>query len=106
MEFDLIAICGITFLVAVLVFLVSWGICYAIYINMRSWTDDYLFLTWLIALIIGVCAWVGLIFMGIGLNTNAHKAYIQSYLMQKQTIHLKIGRLEALQEHKKQPVQT
>lgn len=87
---NLFEIIGVTFLIAVLIFLASWGVCFSIYDNMTKWTYDYSFLTWLIALIIGVCAWVGFIFVGIQINTNSEKAYLQKYLIQKETIEMSL----------------
>lgn len=87
---NLFLICFITLLLAGLVFLASWGICCAIQDNMRSWSYDYWFLTWLIALIIGIGAWVGFAFIGVQLNTNSHRAYLQKYLIQKETIEMSL----------------
>lgn len=87
---NLFLICFITLLLAGLVFLASWGICCAIYDNMGKWAYDYRFLTWLIALIIAVCAWIGFIFIGVQLNTNSEKAYLQKYLIQKETIEMSL----------------
>lgn len=99
---SLLLIIFLTLLIAVLVFLASWGICLAIYDNIKvnslvqnKWkyyekVQDKGFLTWLIPLIIGVCAWVGFIFVGVQLNTNSHKAYLQKYLIQKETIEMSL----------------
>ena len=87
---NLLLICFLTLLLAGLVFLASWGICFAIYDNMTKWTYDYGFLIWLIALIIAVCAWIGFIFIGVQLNTNDHRAYLQKYLIQKETIEMSL----------------
>lgn len=87
---DLLVICFITLLIAGIVFIASWGICCAIHNNMRSWSYDYEFLTWLIALIISIGAWIGLTFIGVELNTDSHKAYLQKYLAQKETIEMSL----------------
>ena len=87
---DLLVICFLTFILAGFVFLASWGICCAIHNNMRSWTDRYWFLTWLIALIIGIGDWIGFTFIGVQLNTDSHKAYLQKYLIQKETIEMSL----------------
>lgn len=91
MEFDLIAICMIGFLISALVF----GVFMLIY----ALSDYYTTLKWVKPLIISICLWVGIIFLGIGLNTNGHKAYIQSYLIQKQTIETSVdnGNLSGLE---------
>ena len=87
---NLLVICFLTFIFAGLVFLASWGICCAIHNNMRSWTYEYWFLTWLIALIIGIGALIGFTFIGVKLNTDSHKAYLQKYLIQKETIEMSL----------------
>lgn len=87
---NLFIICLATLLIAGLVFLASWGICCAIHDKIRGWTYDYWFLTWLIALIIGIGAWIGFTFIGVKLNTDSHKAYLQKYLVQKETIEMSL----------------
>ena len=87
---DLFLICFVTLLIAGLVFLASWGICCAIQGNMISWAYDYWFLTWLIALFISIGVWIGFIFIGIQINTNSEKAYLQKYLIQKETIEMSL----------------
>ena len=95
---NLFLIIFITLLIAGLVFLASWGINCGIYdnIEMKMWRKKHIsienkyFLTWLIALIIGIGAWVGFIFVGMQLNTNSHRAYLQKYLIQKETIEMSL----------------
>ena len=47
-------------------------------------------MTWLIALIIGIGSWIGFTFIGVKLNTDSHKAYLQKYLIQKETIEMSL----------------
>ena len=35
---------------------------------------------------VSFCVWIGLIFIGIGINTESEKIYIKEYLAQKETI--------------------
>jgi hypothetical protein len=87
---NLLVICFLTLLISGFVFLASWGICCAIHDNMRSWNYRYWFLTWLIALIIGIGAWIGFTFIGVKLNTDSHKVFLQVYLVQKETIEMSL----------------
>lgn len=87
---SILGIIGLTLLISVVVFFLSWGFCCLIQAYMTKWSDDYWFLTWLISLIIAICAWIGFIFIGIGIYTEEERIFIARFEAQKQTIEMSL----------------
>lgn len=87
---SIFGIIALTLLISVIVFFLSWGLCYLIQEYMEKWSDDYWFLTWLISLIIAICAWIGFIFIGIGTYTEEERIFIARFEAQKQTIEMSL----------------
>lgn len=87
---SIFGIIGLTLLIAIIVFFVSWGLCVLIQENMRNWSYNYWFLTWLISLIIAICVWIGSTFIGIGIYTEEERLFIAKFEAQKQTIEMSL----------------
>ena len=83
-------IIGLTFLISVIVFFLSWGFCYLVYENIKKRRCEYRFLTWLMPLIVAICAWIGFTFVGIGIYTEEERIFIAGFEAQKQTIEMSL----------------
>lgn len=78
--FGIIAIC-----------LLIWGIFFLVAVALPYALDcfeDYLYLK--IATTITIMLFIGSIFIGIGLNTESEKVFVQKYLAQKETIEMSL----------------
>ena len=87
---NIFEIIGLTLLISIVVFFLSWGFCCLIQAYMEKWSNDYWFLTWLISLIIAICAWMGFTFVGIGIYTEEERIFIARFEAQKQTIEMSL----------------
>lgn len=87
---SIFGIIALTLLISIVVFFLIWGLCYLVYENIKKRRCEYRFLTWLIPLIIAICAWIGFIFIGIGIYTEEERIFIVGFEAQKQTIEMSL----------------
>ena len=65
------------------------GLLYVV-INIPCFVDEYLGAYFITNSIIVAILWIASIFIGIGINTQEEKVYVQKYLAQKQTIEMSL----------------
>lgn len=80
---SIFGIIGICFLIVFAIFL-TYGLIFAVGFEVES------NLFWIISIICALLVWVGAVFIGIGINTQEGKVYVQKYLAQKQTIEMSL----------------
>lgn len=78
--FGVIACCFAVCLFAALIYIIIFG--------MILENDSSLF--WKLSAIAFLVVWAGAVFIGIGINTQEEKVYVQKYLAQKQTIEMSL----------------
>ncbi len=83
---NIFGIIGITLILALAIALLASLLCLAIYEH--TCCSGGLLIA--ICIIIGVIAWIGGVFIGIGINTRSEEVYIQKYLAQKETIEISL----------------
>ena len=79
---SIFGIIGIGFAISSVLF----GIALAIIVS----SDCSFGLASIIAAVVGVILWIAIVFVGIGLNTENEKVFIQEYLAKKQTIEISL----------------
>lgn len=65
------------------------GLLY-VFINIPCFVDEYFGAYFITNSIIVAILWIASIFIGIGINTEEEKVYVQKYLAQKQTIEMSL----------------
>lgn len=80
---NIFGIIGICFVIVFVIFLI-----YALVFGAEFEVESNLF--WIISIICALLVWVGAVFIGIGINTQEEKVYVQKYLAQKQTIEMSL----------------
>jgi apolipoprotein N-acyltransferase len=80
---NIFGIIGICFFIVFVIFLI-----YALVFGAEFEVESNLF--WIISIICALLVWVGAVFIGIGINTQEEKVYVQKYLAQKQTIEMSL----------------
>lgn len=78
--FGIIACCFAVCLLVALIYIIIFG--------MILEKDGSLF--WKLSAIAFLVVWAGAVFIGIGINTQEEKVYVQKYLAQKQTIEMSL----------------
>ena len=78
---NIFSIIALTFLIFALLYIL---------INIPCWVDGYFGAYFITNSIIVPILWIASIFIGIGINTQEEKVYVQKYLAQKQTIEMSL----------------